>query len=464
MTFLFAPKRLLQIGVTFLVSLVGAGLRAGTLPTPVVEDALPELKPILQQALAQSPQMILKNIEIMQYEGNYLLMRGQMLPALSVSASYSVNGAAIASNTNSSSNSSGLYYGAYLNQPLFRWGTLKAQTDAAKIQVSISQKNYAEAYRALAISLRSQYLALIVKKLALRNAQASHDQVATSLAAEEDKLRNGRIAENLVVNVRLAAEEAAVQAERTAEDLAQSKRAFLRMAGLKELSDDRIPAEIPAVEFDPAAANGMLRQFLGGRWEDNLNVQISRDWVKYYDANYKVQKYRLYPMFALGASLAQSNYTNAAGGTVTQTSVLTQYFGATMSWSIFDGLSTRGAKMSAMASKRYYERTLQNVSDQLLELATSQERQLGFAYRALKLAQARAGISETSLATIRDDARTGQASQASVEAALNVSYQTQLNVLNLRADFLSRWTEFVSTLGFDPALQNISASTHVQTR
>jgi outer membrane protein TolC len=236
------------------------------------------------------------------------------------------------------------------------------------------------------------------------------------------------------------------------------------MAGVKELTDDRIPDQIPAINFDPDASSTLLKRFLGGAWEDNLSVQVNRDWVKYYDLNYKVAKYRLFPMFSLGASIAQSNSTNASGSSVSQTSVLTQYAGVSMSWSIFDGFATRGAKISAMGTKRYYERQLQMVGDQLLEQATGQDRQLGFAYRMLKLTQTRAEISERSLATIREDAQSGLASSAAVEAALNINYQTQLSALNLRADFLSKWAEFISTVGLDPILQNIPASYHVQTR
>ncbi|HEX7630593.1 MAG TPA: TolC family protein [Lacunisphaera sp.] len=437
---------------------------AENLPTPVAEDLLPELKGILQQALAQSPQMLLKNIEITQNEANYIMSRAQMLPSVGVGASYSVNGAAVASNTQSTSTASGVYYSGSISQTLFRWGTVKAQVEASKIQVSISQKNYAEAYRLLALSLRSQYLGLIVKKLAVRNARAAYAQAADLLAVQEDNLKNGRIAESQVTNVRLQAEESSLACDRAVEDLAQSKRSFVRMAGLKDLREESIPDEIPAVSFDPAAASTMLRQFLDGGWQNALSVQVNREWVRVSELNYKQAKYRLFPMFSIGASLSQSNSTSASGNVVSQASVLSQYFGASMSWSIFDGLATRGAKISAMANRRYYERLLASGSDQLMEQATAQERQLGFSYRAMNLAKARAEISETAVKTTKEDAQNGLASQAAVEAAINVNYQTQFNVLNQRADFLSRWAEFVSTVGLDPALQNIPASFNVQTR
>jgi outer membrane protein TolC len=449
-----------------MLSCLGMVARGETqpLPTPVPEELFPELKTILQQALTQSPQVLLKSLEISQNEATYLIARSSMLPSLSFGASYGVNGAAIASNTDSSSTSSGLYYSASIGQPVFRWGTLKAQTEMAKIQVSISQKNYADAYARLAQTLRAQYLGLIIKKLALRNAKAAYDQVASALAVEEDKLRNGRVSESSVFNLRLQAEEMGIQAERAAEELAQGKRAFLRLAGQKELPDDRIPEEIPAVNFDQAATNTMLHQFLAGGAEDNLSVRMTRDWLKYYDLNYKVAKFRLYPMFSLGASIAQSNSTSTNGSTVSQASVLTQSAAISMSWSVFDGFATKGAKLSARTSQRYYERTLQVQTEQMMEQATQQEKQIGFAYRAMNLAKTRAGMSEAALRMTREDAQRGLASQAAVEAAVNVNYQSQLNLLNLRADFLSRWADFAATVGRDPVLQFLPPNLHVQAR
>lgn len=459
------PPRCFRAGLVLFILGFCAAVRplcAGDLPAPMPEELFPELKDILREALAQSPTMILRNIEIAQNEGNYLVSRGQLLPNISTGASYNVSGAAVSSDTNVSSTASGLYYSLSVSQPVYQWGRLKAQKDAAKIQVSISQKNYAEAYRVLALSIRNQYLSLIAKKLAWRNARFAQKQMAATLALEEDKLRNGQSTENLLVNLRLQMEEASLQMEKMEEDLANSLRYFQRQTGLPRLDADRIPTEIPVVAFEPATATAMLHEFLGQGWERNLNIQISRHWMRVAELNYKQAQYRLYPMFSLAGSISQSNSTNASLNSVTQVSVLSQYAGLSMSWSIFDGFATKGAKITALATRRYYERQLQTVTDQLMDQAMSQERQVGFSCRAMNLAQARTGLSETAVRTIRDDAQRGLASKAAVEAAIGAHYQSELLLANQRADFLSRWSEFVSTLGHDPILQQLPAKYHVQ--
>lgn len=456
----FVLPRCFRAGlVLFLLGLCATSrpLVAGALPAPMPEEIFPELNDILREALAQSPTMILRNIELAQNEGNYLVSRGQMLPNISTGASYNVSGAAVSSDTNVSSTASGLYYSMSISQPVFQWGRLKAQKDAAKIQYEISQRNYAEAYRTLALTVRSQYLGLIAKKLAWRNARFTQKQMAANLALEEDKLRNGQSTENVLVNLRLQMEEVSLQMERMAEDLANSLRFFQRQTGLARLSEDRIPAEIPAIAFLPDTANAMLHQFLGQGWESNLNVQISRQWLRVAQLNYKQAKYRLYPMFSLGASISQSNSTNASLNSVSQVSVLSQYVGVSMGWSVFDGFATKGAKISALANQRYYERQLQTVTDQVMDQAMALERQVGFSYRAMNLAQARTGLSANAVRTMQDDMQRGLVSKAAVEAAIGSLYASEQTLASQRADFLTRWSEFVSTLGQDPILQQLPA-------
>lgn len=450
--------RTVLILISLGIGAAGMSVRAADkLATPLPEELMPELEGILKVALAQSPQMVLRSIEIIQNEANVMTARSGLLPNAGLGASYSVNGAAVASNTDSTSRASGVYYSASISQPLFRWGTLKAQHEAAKIQLLISQKNYAEAYRILALSIRTQYLALVVKKLTLRNAHYSQRLTANALALEEDKLRNGRISQSEIVNLRLQMEDVSLQVERATEDLAQNKRLFLRQTGLQTLSDDQIPENIPALAYEPTVATAMLQRFLGVEWEEHPAVQLNRSWVRVAELNYKQAKYRLYPMFGLGASISQSNSTSASGGFVSQASVLSQYVGVNMNWSVFDGFATRAAKISANASKRTYERQLQTVSDNLRDQATNLERLVGFAHRAMRLAQTRAELSESAVRMLQEDANNGIASRTMVEVATGSYYQSQLTVLNQRVEFLTRWSEFVSTLGRDPALQQLPA-------
>lgn len=420
---------------------------------PLPEEMFPDLKGILETALQQSPTMLLRNVELAQSEAAKMTAFAQMLPNISTSFSYNQSDASVSSNTSVTSSSSGLFYSASFTQPVFRWGTLVAANEAAKIQLSITQKNYAEAYRTLALSLRSQYLGLVARKIAWRNARAAQERAAYNLSVAEAKLGYGTLSQAAMLMPRLAMEDAKLYADRQEEDLAVLLRAFQRLAGLSELSADRIPNDIPNFAYDPAAGTTMLARFQSDSWKENLSIQAAQSWVRVAALNYKQAKYRLYPMFSFGASIAQSNSTSASQNSVSQVGVLSKFYGISASWQIFDGRATKAAQISARANQKYYERLLDNQTNAVLEQARVLEKQVGFSFRALKLAETRNAQNESYAQLKQDEVKQGLASQAESDTALSLVDGSRLNLVNQRLDFLSRWAEFYSLTEGDPALK-----------
>lgn len=450
------PACAIALRVIILCSLGLVGLRAQQGPrTPLPEEIFPELKAILQTALQQSPTMVTKNIELAQSEANKMTAFAQLLPSVGTSFSYNQSDAAVSSNTSVTSSSSGLFYSASFTQPIFRWGTLMAANDAAKVQLSISQKNFAEAYRTLALSIRSQYLGLVARKITLKNNRAAQERAAYNLSVAEAKLGYGTLSQAAMLMPRLAMEESKLYADRAEEDLAVAKRYLQRLAGLPELRDEQIPDEIPAVSFDPALAGSLLAAFMSEGWRGNLTVQIAESWVKVAQLNYKQAKYRLYPMFGFGASIAQSNSTSASENSVSQVGVLSKFYGVSASWTIFDGRATKAAQISARANQRLYERQLENQTNQVLDQARALEKQVGFSFRALNLAQIRNAQSESYAQLKQDEVSQGLASQFEADSAHAVVDSSRLMLLNQRLDFMARWAEFVSLVEGDPVLQNL---------
>jgi outer membrane protein TolC len=381
-----------------------------------------------------------------------------MLPNVGSGLSYNVSRASVSDQNTASSQSSGLFYSVSLSQPLYRWGTLAAAADSAKIQVSISQRNYAEAYRGLALSIRNQYLGLVAKKITWRNAAMAQDRAKFTLTLEEDKLKHGRISQADILMPRLALEDAKLLADRYAEDLAQSKHVFARMTGLPELTDEQIPDVIPAVTFNPGSADQQLQQFLSGGWENNLSIVVARDWTKVAALNYKQAKYRLYPMVNFNASVAQSNSTNASSTTVSQTGVFSQFVGVSANWTLFDGRATRAAQISARATQRFYERNLQSQTDAVMDQARALGKQVNFSYRAMGLAEIRNAQSENAVKQKQDEMKQGLTSQVVLDATLAILDNSRLILLSQRLDFLARCSEFSSLVSADPVLQFVPAN------
>ena len=67
---------------------------------------------------------------------------------------------------------------------------------------------------------------------------------------------------------------------------------------------------------------------------------------------------RLLPKVYASAGISQNNQTNASSTQVTQTALTTENYYLNASWTLFDGLATRGQKLQALSYLRYYQRQL----------------------------------------------------------------------------------------------------------
>jgi len=430
-----------------------------TRPGPMPEEVFPQLDGLLTKALTQSPSMLQKNLDMVQAEAGRIQAFAGLLPGLGASVSYSLNASSVADTPSPKSKSDGVFYSLGLSQPIFHWGTIKASYDAARIGVKIAERNYAEAYRALALMVRSQFLALIVKKITLNNAVFSLKVAESSLALDEERLRGGSISPGEIIPSRLAVEEARLYRDRAQEDFDFARNTLVRITGVGALPDDQIPTEIPIapLKLNEALAGEMLSKFQhDGIEKTNLALTYYLS-IKQAEINYKQAKYRLFPKISAGASVAQSNSTNAAGDVVVQTGVYSQSASISLGWTIFDGFATRGAKMSSLASRRTAERQLENYLNQTAEQARSQQQQLIFAQRAMQLADVRRQLILGAVERAEDDLKRGFGSQGAVDTiSLGLNNYT-LIANSARADFLSRVADYVSLVGFDPVLEKLPA-------
>lgn len=130
-------------------------------------------------------------------------------------------------------------------------------------------------------------------------------------------------------------------------------------------------------------------------------------------------------------------------------------YGLAANWTVFDGFATRGAKLQALAIKRLYERTRKTYIDNTIDTITYVRHLIGFSSRAMSLSEVHHALIEAEVKRVTDDLKLGYASQATVEASTMNLYGTEFELAMARADFFSKWTEFVSLAGIDPANANI---------
>jgi outer membrane protein TolC len=425
---------------------------------PLPEDLLPELRPFLVSALGQSPQMILSNINIASAEAIRLQYYAGLWPNLSGSASYSASKATVAQQTDISSTSSGLFYSLALSQPIFQWGAVKNRALSGNVNVKLAEHQYADAYRMLVVGLRTQFLALVGKKITLRNAEFALKQAEDALALAEAQLKTGRISPEAMMEPRLGVDEARLARDRAVEDLEYSIRIFLLTVGPANLGPDQIPAEIPRPVYAPDVVARLLQRFVQTGAEGTYTALSYQDYLKMADLDYRISKVNLLPKFSFSTGVSQANVTSASLDSVSQVGVFSNYWNVVASWSMFDGFATRGAKQSALLRKRSYERSLKNITTQAIADATDLEKKLSFAWRAAEISETRREVGVATVKRAQQELRLGKTSQAAVNAAQLNAYYQDLYLASVRGEYLNNWSQFVSTLCVDPMLNLIPAS------
>jgi outer membrane protein TolC len=423
----------------------------GTLP----EDLLPQLRPLLQMAVERSPNTIAASLAVAQQAATKIQTDAVLWPSVGVNGSYQ---SSYEQESTSSLNSQarGFVYGATASQPLFQFGALRNQAAMGALGLKIAERQYAEAYRLLAASIREQYMALVSKNISLRNARFALELANVQLKAAQAKFDSGASSKAELQDTQLSAEQAKLDCDRTETDYAYSKQVFIRLVGIDSLGDESVPLMVPHAEYQPQKADLVLTGFVGQGIESTFQSQVYDMEVKQQDLNYKIQSVRLLPKFNANVGYTYTNYTSLSTNSISQIGLSAETVSVSGFWTVFDGFATRGAKLSALESKRMTERQKKSYIDSTIDAITYMRHQLDLSARAMRLAEVHDALIEAQVKRFTDDQALGYASKAIIDAGVVNLNATELLMANARSDYLSRWTDFVSLAGIDPALANIS--------
>ncbi len=430
------------------------------------EDSLPGLKSLLQAALHQSPTMIQEDITIYQNRAIALQAYSAFWPQVSAGGGYGRTRDRVSETQNGQKivtapgqdpwNYSGaINYNIGVNQNLFQWGAIVDRAKVAHLGVLISERQYAEAYRTLVLQVRDQYLNLAQARSSLRSAEFSLKLSRDALAVAEDKLKNGIISATAIQGPRLDVDDQQLDYDRKAETYVHAKRLLAQLAGLKDIADGDIPAEVPKPLYSQAAAGEVLATFLRDGARSTFLAQVYLMQIREANLNYKIAYTNLLPHFSASVGVGQSTVTTinpgVAGG-VSQSTVLSESYNVGASWDVFDGFATRGQRRSALAQRRLSESQFQAYADAALEDAQDKERQLNFAVRAEALAEVRRDIANSELQQQQGEFKLGNQPQSAVDAATANLYLNDAFQASARSEVFSRWSALVSLAGLDPAL------------
>jgi outer membrane protein TolC len=445
------------VTVALLVLSASLGITQPSHPAPLVEDLFPQLERILQEALNQSPTMLQRNLELAQAEATRYLSSSALYPNVGSSVSYSINTSSPTESTGVSSKADGVYYSLSLYQPIFHWGALKAQADSAKIGVKIAEKNYVEAYRNLALIIRSQFLDLVVLKQKRQNAAFALKVAQDTLKVNEERLKKGAASLGEIIPIRLSVDEAQLMNDQSIMEFESALKFLAHTAGMGDLSDIDIPDDIPTalLQYNDDLLQRTITRFLEGGIEET-NTALNLQWaIDQANLNYKIQKYRLFPKLGFSAGISQANSTSATATTVTQAGVYSESLNLTVSWSIFDGFATKGAKLSALSAKRVSERSLENYLDTTRIDTERRYQQLKLSYRSMRISEMRLDLALGAVRKSSEDLSRGFSSQREVDSNTVTYNQSYLQALMERAAFLNHSAALQSLIGLDPAMKNV---------
>lgn len=427
----------------------------GTMP----EDYLPGLKSVLAEAQALSPRMFDQRIALAQNEADQIAARSALFPHLSGNAGYGVSSARSASaDSNSSSNSSGFSYGVSLGQTLFQEGAVKAQVAIAKLNGEIAKQNYRAAYAGLLSLLRSQYLQLILKKAAFAQARRQTESQERQLKYIKESIARQERARSELPAAEAAAETVRLAAERQAQDLENSKRLFCRLAGTTELADAAIPDVIPEPRLPDGVSATLLAGFLGSGVSSTPQAQTYALYVRQSEIRSNVAKYVNWPKVSLGAGASiAANVSSDNAGNVSQGFVQGRNVGVSMTMNFYDAGAARAGKLREANTRRSQERQLRNYLEATRDEALGREKQVGFEFRAMRLAELQRDIQAGVLALDEQYRDSGLRSVADVERSKIAFHGLEIAAFGARASFLQQWADFVGLVGADPMMQQLPA-------
>ena len=421
---------------------------------PLPEAFFPGLKSILDTAIKQSPRMILRNLDNALAEQDRIAARAGQLPSIGGSLQYNPLERDYRADHAGYLKTQQLTYNLTFNQPLYHWGELKANTRIGELRQKITQGQTAESYRLLVQEIRSRYMAVILSKTVVAREQLNLAIARDQLAVAQEKYDKKVFSDADMFMPHLTSDQATLAADRAAEDYRSAKLTLAKLTGTPVLEESQVPDEIPSVTAAQDRLEGLMNAYVSQKDPKSYALDNLRSQAEVEKLNYTVANARLKPKlnFVMGTTKDQQSYTADIS---TRYDLQTYYAGVQVNWSIFDGFSTRSMVKNALLRRRQLEQNIEDATTNQLDEVRSEFKQLGFSARGMELSERLYGSSEAGLHMEQDNLKRGLSSEAQVSAAKLNYYFAQVAVFNARADYLTRTSEFLSTMLEDPALANL---------
>lgn len=424
---------------------------------PVVESFFPGLKPLLEQAVRQSPRMIARSAAEALAANSLVAVRAEQLPKIGGYVTYLPGNYEERKNEQDPLTSQKSAYALNLTQPIYHWGALRDGTRIAELQQQSALGSTIETYRLLVAEIRGGYLQLILKKAGLARARAGLKIVQEELTLAQERFQKGEISEADLYSPTVNFDRTQLDLERVIEDYEWSKKTFAKLYGGEPLSDEQIPDSIPDVAVEIEEFGALLSGFAQEKEQRSFGLQnLQRD-IEIEKLNYDIASTRLKPKVNLlvGTSQDEQSYTRSISD---KYGVTAYYAGVRLEWSIFDGFATKAIKSNSVIRRRQLEHAYRETSASLLDNARVKLKQLEFTARSLAIDRKGLQLNEENLERVRDNVARGLSAPSELRRAEYNHAGALINTYNARVDFLVRTSDFLATILVDPAIAQLQAN------
>jgi len=134
------------------------------------------------------------------------------------------------------------------------------------------------------------------------------------------------------------------------------------------------------------------------------------------------------------------------------------YAGINVSWTIFDGFSTRGLRRASLLRTRQLEADREARMREVVERAKNQARQVDFAQRQSAVGESRLSQLDGLVKFQEEEVQRGNMSRRDAETVALSRDEMSIRTMIFRVEYLGRLAEFLSSVGRDPTLERILPS------
>jgi outer membrane protein len=460
MTPYILKKLNLRTHFQFVALLVGFGLMSSpVLAQPLLlESVSPQLSGILQQALSQSPRMMIRNANAAAAYADMQTARSARLPTVGGSASFQKS-REDRGDLFGSIPTDRTYYNFSIDQVLFKWGEVARNIQNAEIRLAIDEGETRKAYALLASEVRTAYIDLVRARRGLERARFALSLNESDLKEIREKRDQNLASDFDVYNAELTQQYGSYNAG-IAEDRFQVASATLsRLTGTPRLSFEEVPNDIPtpAIGDDAEIIVRGVAQFLSDAEPTNIELIAALENLKIQQNNLKNTEVSLRPKFTVsaGVSLDDQAYSRSVAD---RYQVESQYVGINLSWSIFDGFATKRRVRSHLSKIRASEIRIENMRRELIDNVESHARLLKTLALAVVIDERKLDSARLQLEAMIESEARGEASEAQIDVLRLGVHDAVGAALYARHNYWNKLSSLLGLIDQDPILNRVPSN------